>query len=174
MNLKYFRIQKSNIPRHLLQDVHTCMHTDLTECLQGIPMKNSLHLMLMPNAFASSPSRNGAIGPGSASGLWWQSSKCNKLKIFLALIGPTQREFSGHSPIADQESSKALTQDCCSEGDKRDDFGHSNFPSWLQFRSVTFKKSSITKLLFHLTCYSGKKNQFPRLFVKKTAARQTA
>lgn len=45
-------------------------------------------------------------------------------------------------------------------------FSHGNFPKWLQFGSLTFFKSLIAKVLFHLDCYSGSKNKFPWLFIR--------
>lgn len=39
-------------------------------------------------------------------------------------------------------------------------FSNSNYPSLLQFKSVTFSEVSRKKVLFHLGCYSGEKNKF--------------
>lgn len=49
-------------------------------------------------------------------------------------------------PAAVLESPGSFTLDC-SESHYRAGFGHSNFPSWLQFRSVTFFESSKRKML---------------------------
>lgn len=56
---------------------------------------------------------------------------------------------------------------CCLEGHKRLSFSYGNFPPWAQFKLVAFVGGSTTKILFHLGCYSVKKNKFPRLAVKK-------
>lgn len=44
-------------------------------------------------------------------------------------------------------------------------FYQSHFPAWLQFGSISSFERSITKM-FHLPCYSGKKNQIPGLVAK--------
>lgn len=64
-------------------------------------------------------------------------------------------------PAAVMEGSESVPLHCL-ESHKRAGFGHSTFPSWRQFRSITFKESSKLKK-FHLGGYSGKKNKFPRL-----------
>lgn len=46
-------------------------------------------------------------------------------------------------------------------------FRHSNYPSWVQFVSVTFSEVLTKKLLIHLGCYSGGKNKFLKAVRKK-------
>lgn len=53
-----------------------------------------------------------------------------------------------------------------SQDHKRGGFSHSNLPSRTQFRSEAVLENMIMKILFHLSCCSDKKNEFPRLFVK--------
>lgn len=108
--------------------------------------------------------RSGSISPGSIINIQW-SSKCSELETSLALRGVLLKE-------------RLLVASCCGPGElkgshlgllligSRETWFQSYFPSQPQWESVTFFESLIIKMLFHLGCYSGKDDKFPRLFVK--------
>lgn len=53
---------------------------------------------------------------------------------------------------------KDLTLDHCPQDYKKMGFSHNYFSYWAQFELITFFEGSSTEILFHLSCYSGKKN----------------
>lgn len=61
---------------------------------------------------------------------------------------PTQREIPGHSLLWTRRAQRV--SGLLFIGHKGLGFSHSYFPSWSQFRYVTFSESLITKMLFRL------------------------
>lgn len=173
---------------------HLDTHTQLKESVQGvslgkIPLKKGkhpgwipLHLLnrweVEPQGIEGISPGFGGISPGLGDISPGFGISAQDLLVsrgvqeqqtweFVALRGPTTRECrSSHWAPGEL---KGLPLDCCLQGHKRIGFKSYNIPSWLQFRSVAFFESSITKTLLHLGCCSGKESEFPRLFVKTGA-----